>query len=232
MMLYTVYKTVNLINGKFYIGVHKTKNPDDDYLGSGKYLQRAVAKHGPEKFRKTVLFIFENPKDAFDCERELVAIARRLKLCMNMKHGGEGGFDWINENGLAALGGSRSGAGLKLKYATDKHYRAMKLRFGKKGRDAIKNAPVEQKEIWTRERVAATVKVWTGKKQKEISKNLIASKLRIAQKGERNSQFGSCWITKMGENQKILRTELQKFTDQGWTLGRTINFGPKFAPIV
>jgi len=33
-MLYTVYKTQNLVNGKYYFGVHKTNNPYDGYLGS------------------------------------------------------------------------------------------------------------------------------------------------------------------------------------------------------
>jgi hypothetical protein len=41
-MIYTVYKTVNLVNGKFYLGVHKTDNPNDEYLGSGTYIIRAV----------------------------------------------------------------------------------------------------------------------------------------------------------------------------------------------
>ena len=29
-MFYTIYKTTNLVNGKFYIGKHKTKDLDDD----------------------------------------------------------------------------------------------------------------------------------------------------------------------------------------------------------
>jgi hypothetical protein len=35
---YIVYITINLCNGKFYIGVHKT-NPDvfDGYIGNGIY---------------------------------------------------------------------------------------------------------------------------------------------------------------------------------------------------
>lgn len=33
---YLVYKTTNLINGKFYIGVHETYNLNDGYFRFGK----------------------------------------------------------------------------------------------------------------------------------------------------------------------------------------------------
>lgn len=36
------------MNGKVYVGKHQTKDLDDTYLGSGKYLNRAIKKHGRE----------------------------------------------------------------------------------------------------------------------------------------------------------------------------------------
>lgn len=33
-MYYTIYKITNKINGNFYIGKHKTNDPNDSYMGS------------------------------------------------------------------------------------------------------------------------------------------------------------------------------------------------------
>ena len=52
MNIYTLYKITNLINQKFYIGVHATNNPNDSYMGSGVAITRAIAKHGRENFKK------------------------------------------------------------------------------------------------------------------------------------------------------------------------------------
>ena len=53
-MFFTVYKITNQIDGKIYIGTHKTKDLNDNYMGSGKYLIRAQEKYGIENFAEAV----------------------------------------------------------------------------------------------------------------------------------------------------------------------------------
>jgi hypothetical protein len=90
--VHIVYLTTNLVNGKFYIGYHKTCNLNDSYLGSGKHLLNSVAKHGRENFKKETLFIFDSKEEAYAKEIEIIALHRKLNpLCMNMHVGGSGG---------------------------------------------------------------------------------------------------------------------------------------------
>jgi hypothetical protein len=39
----------------------------------------------------------------------------------------------------------------------------------------------------------------------------------------KNSQFGTCWITKDGVNKKIKKEELNSWIEQGWCKGRIID---------
>lgn len=48
-----IYKTINLINGKYYIG--KQKSYTKSYLGSGTALKQAIKKYGKNNFKKEIL---------------------------------------------------------------------------------------------------------------------------------------------------------------------------------
>ena len=69
---YIVYETVNRLNGKRYIGVHKCIDYDDGYLGSGTAFRSALSKYGRENFYRIVLAAYDNADDAIRMERELV----------------------------------------------------------------------------------------------------------------------------------------------------------------
>ena len=48
-----IYKTINLINGKIYVG--QDYNNRDNYLGSGKIILKAIKKYKKENFKKEIL---------------------------------------------------------------------------------------------------------------------------------------------------------------------------------
>ena len=71
-IFHTVYKIKNTINGKIYVGYHRTLDPHDDYYGSGLLINRAIKKYGKENFKKEILFIYETEKEAKEKEAEIV----------------------------------------------------------------------------------------------------------------------------------------------------------------
>ena len=99
-MEYIVYETTNLVNNKFYIGVHKTEDSNvfDGYIGCGVYMQHpssymnpktpfqfAVKKYGIKNFKRKILKVFDNVDDALKLEAKLVDInfIKRNKFCNN-----------------------------------------------------------------------------------------------------------------------------------------------------
>ena len=88
---YLVYKITNLVNGKYYIGQHQTKNPYDDYMGSGLMLENAMIKYGINNFVKTILFDFDNKIEMNQKELELmpeISCNCCNSMCYNLSPGG------------------------------------------------------------------------------------------------------------------------------------------------
>ena len=71
-MIYYVYEIRNVVNGKIYVGVHKSESMNDDYMGSGTLLRNAIKKYGKENFTKRILYVYDNVYDALQCERKIV----------------------------------------------------------------------------------------------------------------------------------------------------------------
>ena len=216
-MYYTIYKITNRINGKYYIGKHQTKNLNDNYFGSGKLIQAAIKKYGIDNFTKDILFIFDNEDDMNKKEKEIVVISEQT---YNLCEGGQGGFSYINKNGLAfggnhreaSLKGSRKGSKIfKEKYNNDPEFREKMLKYRKIG-----------SEIGIRRYKEKYPNGYRGWKQsKEALENQRKSFVQINhQQGSKNSQYGTCWITNGQENKKIKKEELDIWLEKGYTKGR------------
>lgn len=243
------YKITNNINGHFYYGVHSTDDLNDGYMGSGTRLKEAYKKYGIENFTKEILKQCENRKEAYDLESCVVTEALiKDNNCYNIILGGEqftteylvavkdsngknflvhkddprylsgelvgvtkGSFTAIDENGKTFLASNKSKGihGVNFGQITVKDSNG---KFFNVKRDDPRYLSGELKYVWK------------DKKHKEESKEKLRKTLKSInhQKGEKNSQFGTCWITKDGENKKIKKEDLEKYISYGWNKGRVI----------
>lgn len=203
---YFVYKTTNLVNNKFYIGKHQTRNNQDGYLGSGKLLKRAISRYGRENFSFEILEFFEDEESLNKREAEIVTEEfcrdpQNYNLCV----GGRGGFSYINRNGLNC--NSKNSPEIRKKCA-----------------DKIRGIP----RPWVRENnlklhqqgLLPKVKAnGSGNSAEARAKKSASHKARFLA-GAVNSQTGTCWITNGTINKKIKVVDL---IPEGWYKGRILN---------
>jgi len=132
---YTIYRTTNLLNGKFYIGKHQTENPNDSYLGSGKALVSAIRLHGKDNFRKEIIHDFDSETEMNDAEKAIITEELvKNPQCYNVGIGGEGGPH----------------------HAGKKHSESAKVKIS----NALKRHPVQ----WTEERRKRHGEFWKARK--------------------------------------------------------------------
>jgi general stress protein YciG len=88
-MNYIVYKTTNLLNGRFYVGVHNSRSKR--YLGSGRLLGAAISKYGRENFkRETLVDCGDDFEEAYSIEAMLVKTVDEDPRSYNLEPGGFG----------------------------------------------------------------------------------------------------------------------------------------------
>lgn len=215
IMYYLIYKITNLINGKIYVGAHKTKNLNDDYLGSGKYLLDAQKKYGLQNFKKEILHIFDNAFDMYEKEKEIVNEEFVLQDCnYNIKLGGFGGWDFINSD--------EEKRKLKNQKAREITNKKILEKYGVKNTSQISNVK-EKLSASMKNRIdngynpAQFLPSFQGKTHSHETKLKISQKNSINQSGEKNSQYGTYWITD-GINSKKIKNGEQ--LPNGWKKGR------------
>lgn len=90
MVYHYFYKITNVVNNKFYYGVHNTTDIDDGYMGSGYALKKAIVKYGIENFKKEIIKFFDTEEDAFLYEKEIVnENLIKDENCYNIQLGGK-----------------------------------------------------------------------------------------------------------------------------------------------
>jgi hypothetical protein len=198
-----IYKSINLINGKYYIGMHSTNDINDGYIGSGKRLWYSIKKYGKENFKTEIIEMLPNRNSLKEREKEIVnEDVLKDSSCMNMMRGGQGGFISDEQQRWRSFcAGKKSAEKLK----TDDEWR---IRHSKIASENFKKAHQSGKIRYD---------TFTGKKHSEETKKKISETLK--QLKLKNSQLGTQWITNGEINKKI---KIVDVIPTGWSLGRVI----------
>ena len=216
-MYYTVYKTTNKINNKIYVGVHRTSDLNDNYLGSGKILGHAIVKYGVENFEKEILHQFDTCEKMYRRETEIVTnefISREDTY--NIKLGGEGGFDYINSvDGLNNSNNNMSEEGKQniseFRKQWNKENSEQYYQFGFKGREKVL-------EIYGKGNGT-----FRNKSHTEESKRKMSEARKGKGVGKQNSQYGTKWVHNLQLKQSKKVSKDHQLED-GWIKGRKIKF--------
>lgn len=207
---YFLYKTTNIVNGKYYYGMHSTRKLDDGYLGSGKYLKNSISKYGIENFTIEILEFFNTRDEMCYAESKLITESVITDdKCMNIRLGGFGGFSIEEQKSNAIKSNAK-----QLLLRDDEDWVKQKS----------ERLSISNKKVYSEgRREAFYFYNWNGKEHNEESKRKIGDKNSVSQKGSKNSQFGTCWITKDNVNEKIKKEELITYINDGWVKGRKLN---------
>ena len=202
-MYYYIYQITNLVNNKIYVGVHKTKDLNDGYMGSGKVIKSAINKHGINNFKKDILEFFENAELMYAREKEIVTDDFLLREdTYNLRRGGYGGFDHINKNKTKEDWVERARVG------------GLKSRIGERAK-----GPRNEKWCDNLSKSSKGKQNFLGKTHSDKTKQTMKQSAIGKHDGEKNSQFGTMWITDGTVNKKIKKSDL---IPDGWSKGRII----------
>jgi len=198
-----IYKTTNLLSGKYYIGMHSTDNLEDGYLGSGKRLRYSVNKYGKENHIREILEYFDTREELARRECEVVCLDEIAKEeCINLCVGGEGGRCFTEEQRI-------KGAKRMLEIIwNDKEFISRHTNRG----------TVKFKKLWVEGKLKLVD--WTGKKHSQETRDKMCKSRVGTGLKENNSQFGTCWITNGIVNKKIKKSDLNIWIPDGWYNGR------------
>ena len=172
-------------------------------MGSGKRLSNSILKYGRENHIREVLEFFDNRNDLFKREREIVNDdLLKEEKCMNLKRGGEGGLHLVD------------------KEAQKRIHQGATNWLNEKWKDPIfyKNHIIRSSESLKKRHQKGEIKydTFSGRSHTEEVKRKIGNSNSKSQLGERNSQYGTRWITNGTESKKIKNSEIPP---EGWRYG-------------
>lgn len=204
-MEYFIYKTTNQINGKYYIGKHKTKRRSDGYLGSGRAIKQAIQKYGRAAFHREILEYAESDDQLNLLEQQYVTeqiVAD--KNSYNMVTGGRGGWNYVHENG----------------FCDPKEY-------GKRGREEFRRrmqSPAYYNAFCERKKTKLLEFYAKGGKNPNLGRKLTDEvKRNISEARKMKPSAGTTgfkWVNRDGKNKLTHPDQLLNYLSDGYSLGR------------
>lgn len=210
-----IYKTVNLLTGQFYIGMHSTNNLNDGYMGSGVNLMKSMKHYGKENFKTEILEFLDDRDKLSRREKEIVCEALLDDpKCLNLATGGYGGWS-NNPNSISILKDPEVRARAARRATETKKIRRLNETYSTNYNRKISEG--------RRRYIKQFGHTWVGRHHSEETKKLMSESNIGKHTKEKNSQFGTCWINNGVVNKKIKREDLEIFISDGWVKGRKMN---------
>lgn len=187
--------------------MHSTDKLEDEYLGSGKILKASIAKYGEQNFKRIILEELKDRNSLKKREEEIVnEEIINDPLCMNLQLGGGGGLASEEHKTKWNTAGNKK---QKWLYENDPEW--------KEKRKAKSSSNIKKLFLQGKVRNWSYNYSWKGKTHKKETIKLMSKKRQRMGLKEKNSQFGTCWITNGIENKKIKKTNP---IPENWKYGR------------
>lgn len=205
-----IYKTINIINSNFYIGLHSTNNINDGYMGSGDRIRSSIRHYGKDNHTFEILEFLDSRDLLLSREKEIVnRDLLKNPLCLNIM---EGGYGFLDEEHMKKV--SKAGNDAFREKLRDPNYMEyFLLKCDSKGKaENMHRIHIERGfDFGTFRNKKHTTETISKMKESKSGKGL----------GNENSQFGTCWINSVEIGDKKIRKEdLEFYLESGWKKGR------------
>lgn len=216
-----VYIVKHISKDKYYIGKKNFNRNWKSYLGSGKYLKRAINKYGKQDFEKYVVALVMNEEDACKIERELIDKydATNNEKFYNIHEGGSGGYTLKGYSDEQKKQYKRKMSKViteKIKNDPEFVARRNKMaRLAQQSEEYKKNASESQKKRYENEEERiktgkASKRVWDNYTPEEREKKL-EHLIELNKSDEKKERLSKAWS---GENNPKFGTTMSEETKQ------------------
>lgn len=222
MTYYYTYKITCLKGGlkdHYYYGQHHTDDLNDGYCGSGAIIRKYYKKYGAIEnvtYVKDIISFYSNSTELN--EAEIVLIGDNYKndpMCLNITHGSY--KEWTEESRKNASESAkqrtdRGSSWNKGKHMPDGFGKKISTYFKENGHPFEGKHHAEETKQLQREKALGRPSAFKGKHHTEENRKYFSE---IAKQRPKK-----CWIHKDDEEKYVPVSDVQKYIDEGYILGR------------